>query len=213
MTGRRVLLAVLAAGLFLAPAAQAQSPRIIPVPPEVIPQWTPVPGSPQVYYAPNVPTDVFRYQRRYYFLWEGIWYVSKSVKGPWHRVRVPVALQRLDPSVLKMAGGPGGLPGAAARPGLPGPGGPPGYQGPSVGDFTPPPAELDERFKPPASFKAPPAGGAPAPLSPGPAAPAPGARPSPYHPLPGQEPPPVAEPAPFPSEPEPTSDPRVPKAM
>jgi hypothetical protein len=202
---------MLVAALFLAPAAQAQSPRIIPVPPEVTPRWTPWPGSPQVYYAPNLPTDVFRYQGRYYFLWEGIWYMSKSVKGPWRRVRPPEALERLDRSTFKTAGGPGGpsrTGGGAGR--AQGPGGlslPEGYQGPSVGDFTAPPTDVGDRFKPPASFKPPQTGAAPA-LPPGQAG-----RPSPYHPLPGQDQTPVAEPIPMPPEPPPVSDPRVPKAM
>ncbi len=214
MAGRHVMKFVLAAALFLAPAAQAQSPRIIPVPPEVVPRWVPVPGSPQVYYAPNLPTDVFRYRGQYYFLWENVWYVSKSVKGPWRRTREPAALARLDPSFFKITRVPGTPPAAGDAPGVPG-GGlklPEGYQGPSVGDFTPPPADVGDRFKPPSTFKPPQTGAVPA-LPPSPTAPAPGARPSPYHALPGQEQAPLAEPAPLPIEPQPTSDPRVPKAM
>ena len=36
-------------------AAGAQDIRIDPVPPGVKPQWTQVPGAPQVFWAPNLP--------------------------------------------------------------------------------------------------------------------------------------------------------------
>jgi len=206
MTGRLKWLWLPVLGMVLASGAWAQSPRIIPVPPEVTPRWLPAPGSPQVYYAPNIPTDVFRYRGRYYFLWEGIWYVSQSVKGPWRRTQPPLALERLDPRAFKMAripapGGRGGSP-----PGLPPPGLPEGYQGPSAKGFTEPPPDLDERFKPPPSFRVPEAT-----PPPGGAVPGPEVQPAPYYPLPGPEGTPLPEPAP--EAPGPASDPRVPKAM
>ena len=38
-----------------------------PVPPGVAPAWTRVPTSPQVFYAPNVPADLFLLHKRYYY--------------------------------------------------------------------------------------------------------------------------------------------------
>lgn len=210
MPGGRWLLAFMAVALMWASPGWAQSPRIIPVPPEVTPRWLPAPGSPQVYYAPNIPTDVFRYRGQYYFLWEGVWYVSKSVKGPWRRTQAPLALQRLDPRAFKMAQVPGGPPAARGGRGLPGPGLPEGYEGPSAKGFTLPPADLDQRFKPPSTFRGP-QGGMPSPSRPPGGSSGLEATPAPFYPLPGEEDsPPLPPSAP---EPGPTSDPRVPKAM
>ncbi|MCL6621171.1 MAG: hypothetical protein K6T55_03635 [Syntrophobacterales bacterium] len=210
MTVRRWLWTGAVLVLLWASPGWAQSPRIIPVPPEVTPRWLPAPGSPQIYYAPNIPTDVFRYRGQYYFLWEGVWYVSRSVRGPWKRTQAPVAFRRLDPSLFKMARVPGGPgPGRGSR-GLPGPGLPEGYEGPSAKGFTLPPPDLDDRFKPPPSFRGQvPRGPAPG-VPPGGGSPGLEATPAPYYPLPGEEEAPVP-PTPDPSGP--GSDPRVPKAM
>jgi len=80
----------------------AQDLRIIPVPPGVKPVWLPVSGAPQVYYAPNLPTDLFRYRGKYYFYWEGYFYRGKSLKGPWKWVKeAPAFSQQIDPSYFK----------------------------------------------------------------------------------------------------------------
>jgi len=96
-----LLVAALAGGV--APLSlQARDIRINPLPPKATPQWTKVPGAPGVYYAPNIPTDVFKYQGKYYFFWESYLYQSKSVKGPWKTVKKPPAVFfKIDPSMFK----------------------------------------------------------------------------------------------------------------
>jgi hypothetical protein len=90
------------AGVVSPLTLQAQDIRINPIPPKVTPQWTKVPGAPGVYYAPNVPTDVFKYQGKYYFFWEGYLYQSKKTKGPWKTVKKPPAVFfKIDPSMFK----------------------------------------------------------------------------------------------------------------
>ena len=71
-------------------AAGAQDIRINPVPPGSKPQWTQVPGAPQVFWAPNLPTDVFRYRGKYYFFWANYFYQGSAPEGPWKSlVKVP----------------------------------------------------------------------------------------------------------------------------
>lgn len=114
-----VLLAVSAAALASGPAG-AERLRIIPVPPNVKAQWTPMPDLPQVSYAPNLPTDVFRHRGRYYFFWEGIWYQSKNIKGPWTRLDHPPAiLSRIQTAYFKTLPRGGAQPPAGTAPGVP----------------------------------------------------------------------------------------------
>jgi hypothetical protein len=91
--------------LVLAPAAVgAQDIRINPVPPDLKPQWTQVPGAPQVSYAPNLPTDVFRYRGKYYFFWENYFYRGSAPQGPWKAVKkVPQVFYSIDPAYFKTA--------------------------------------------------------------------------------------------------------------
>jgi len=100
--------------------AGAQGLRIIPVPPHVKPAWTAVTGAPGVYYAPNLPTDIFRYQKKYYFYWEGYLYKSANLKGPWSRMdQAPDFFYLINPSYFKTAGTPqsgGAQPPAAPAP-------------------------------------------------------------------------------------------------
>jgi len=95
------LLAIVA--LVAAPqAAGAQDIRINPVPPGVKAQWTQVPGAPQVSWAPNLPTDVFRYRGKYYFFWENYFYQGPRPEGPWKLVgKVPEVFYRVDPAYFK----------------------------------------------------------------------------------------------------------------
>jgi hypothetical protein len=82
--------------------AWSQTIRIIPIPPHVKPQWTPVPGAPQVYYAPNIPTDVFKHQGRYYFYWEGSLFQGPKPTGPWKAVtEVPAFFSQIGPEYFK----------------------------------------------------------------------------------------------------------------
>ncbi len=119
-----ILSLALSAG-WLGPPTWAQDIRINPVPPQVKPQWVPVPGDSQVYYAPNLPTDVFRYRGKYFFYWNGYLYQSKSPKGPWKYLsQVPAFFYKIDPAYFKTLkkGETLGPPAAGAPPGpSPGP--------------------------------------------------------------------------------------------
>jgi hypothetical protein len=92
--------------------ALAQRIRIEPVPPHVTPRWTPVPAAPGVAYAPNLPTDVFRYRGRYYFYWEGYWYRAAKVRGPYDWVKqAPAFTFQIPPGYFKTLRGAGEVPG------------------------------------------------------------------------------------------------------
>jgi hypothetical protein len=92
--------------------AGAQNLRINPVPPGVKPQWTQVPGAPQVSWAPNLPTDVFRYHKKYYFFWAGYFYQGPAPEGPWKAVtKVPEVFYRVNSSYFKTAQKEGVAPG------------------------------------------------------------------------------------------------------
>jgi hypothetical protein len=132
------LLLVLAAALGGSPA-WAEHLRIIPVPPNVRPQWVQVQNAPGVYYAPNIPTDLYRYRGKYYLYWNGYLYRAKNIKGPYSQVhQIPAFFYRIGPSYFKtyQAQPPGQAPGL-----LPGP---PGQAAaPPAGTVTPlPPAEM-----------------------------------------------------------------------
>jgi len=72
------------------------------VPPNLKPQWTQVPGAPQVSWAPNLPTDVFRYRGKYYFFWENFFYQGPRPEGPWKAVvKVPGVFYEIDPAYFK----------------------------------------------------------------------------------------------------------------
>ncbi|PIU53821.1 MAG: hypothetical protein COS90_04040 [Deltaproteobacteria bacterium CG07_land_8_20_14_0_80_60_11] len=95
------LLAIVALVAFPG-AAGAQDIRINPVPPHLKPQWTQVPGAPQVSWAPNLPTDVFRYRGKYYFFWENYFYRGPAPEGPWKAVvKVPEVFYAVDPAYFK----------------------------------------------------------------------------------------------------------------
>jgi hypothetical protein len=84
--------------------AGAQDIRINPVPPGVKPQWTQVPGAPQVSWAPNLPTDVFRYRGKYYFFWAGYFYQGPAPEGPWKAMaKVPEVFYKVAPTYFKTA--------------------------------------------------------------------------------------------------------------
>lgn len=102
---RRLLLLLAILALVAAPEAfGAQTILINPVPPDVKPQWTRVPGVPQVSWAPNLPTDVFRYGGKYYFFWEKYFYRGPAPEGPWKAVvKVPEVFYQIDPAYFKTA--------------------------------------------------------------------------------------------------------------
>jgi hypothetical protein len=95
-----LVLALLTAGVAPAWSQMALPP---PVPPGVAPAWAVVPTSPKVFYAPNVPGDLFLLHKRYYYYYGGYWYQSKYPAGPWGLVqkKLPPALYRVNRSYFK----------------------------------------------------------------------------------------------------------------
>ncbi len=128
------LLLAVTLGLFLAGTqASAQDIRIEPIPAKTKPKWTPVPNAPGVYWAPNIPTDVFRHGSRYYFFWAGYLYHSNKARGPWKVVeKVPDWFSQIDPSYFKTF-----KPGEPAAPSTGPPGAPEGL-GPAPPEGAPP---------------------------------------------------------------------------
>lgn len=101
--GLQVLLVLILLAAGAAPAA-AQDIRIEPIPPQVKPQWTPVPNASGVYWAPNIPTDVFRHGSKYYFYWAGYLYQGSKAKGPWKALtKVPAWFGEIDLAYFKTA--------------------------------------------------------------------------------------------------------------
>ena len=120
MAGLIRLLIIAALGLVLsgAPVA-AQDIRIEPIPPQVKPQWTQVPNAPGVFWAPNIPTDVFRHGTKYFFFWQGYLYRGNKPKGPWKSVtQVPDWFSAIDPAYFKTLKKEPGTPPAAPPEGL-----------------------------------------------------------------------------------------------
>jgi hypothetical protein len=120
MAGPNRLLAAAALVLALAGAVQAATDiRINPIPPQVQPQWTPVPNAPGVDWAPNLPTDVFRHGTKYYFYWEGHLFKGSEPSGPWKFVGEPPGwFSQIDPGYFKtmQTGQPAGSAGSWVTP-------------------------------------------------------------------------------------------------
>ncbi len=98
----KILLLVILLAASVAPA-WSQMALPLPVPPGVAPAWTPVPTSPQVFYAPNIPGDLFLLHKRYYYYYGGYWYQSKYLQGPWGPVtkKLPPAIYRVQRPYFK----------------------------------------------------------------------------------------------------------------
>jgi hypothetical protein len=98
----KIFLALGLLAALTAPPTLAVVPLPPTVPSGVSPQWTPVPGSPEVEFAPNLKVDLFRYNGRYYYWVAGAWRVGQNPTGPWQRLEeAPPALRRLDPGLFK----------------------------------------------------------------------------------------------------------------
>jgi hypothetical protein len=202
--------------------AGAERLRVIPVPPHVIPQWTPMPDLPQVSHAPNLPTDVFRHRGRYYLLWEGIWYRAKNIKGPWMRLDPPPAiLSQINPSYLKTRAKGGAQPPTATPPGQPRPeemlltpDGKPAVPPPTAPTPPTPPTPPEGASVPPPQAPVAPEAAAPPPP---PEAPPPEAEPTPPQPPESADPQPPEPPAQPPesqeSAPQAVPEGKMPKAM
>jgi hypothetical protein len=63
-----------------------------PVIPPCTPTWTIIPGVSGVQYAPNIKSDLFRYQGTYYCQQRGSWYQGNAVQGPWTVLQEPPAV-------------------------------------------------------------------------------------------------------------------------
>jgi hypothetical protein len=119
MTAMRRFLSLLTlvAVLAVSAAAGAQDIRINPVPPGAKPKWTKVPGTPEVSWAPNLPTDVFRYRSKYYFFWENFFYQGRAPQGPWKLVgKVPEVFYDIKPAYFKTARKTGAAPESPTAP-------------------------------------------------------------------------------------------------
>jgi hypothetical protein len=145
---RQVLKLLVILALVAVPwTAGAQDIRINPVPPGLKPQWTKIPGASQVSWAPNLPTDVFRYRGKYYFFWENYFYQGPAPQGPWKLVgKVPEVFYEVDPAYFKT------VKKAAATPAVP------------PAEPAPPPPKAKIIEVPPAN---PPAPASPSPAGPG----------------------------------------------
>jgi hypothetical protein len=98
----RVLAAVLLVTALLPLPAQPLVPLPPTVPPGVSPEWTPVPGTPGVEYAPNLKVDLFRHGGLYYYWVANQWRIGDTPTGPWKlTLEVPPAMRRLDPALFK----------------------------------------------------------------------------------------------------------------
>ena len=98
----QVLAAVTLMTALMSLPAQALVPLPPTVPPGVTPDWTPVPGSPGVEYAPNLKVDLFRHGGLYYYWVAGQWRLGNTPTGPWRPLpEAPPALRGLDPALFK----------------------------------------------------------------------------------------------------------------
>ena len=83
--------------------AQQFSP---PLPRDISPQWTPIPGAPGVQHAPNTNADLFRYGQSYYYQQGGNWYQGRNIAGPWQRIQdVPRSFRQIEANYFKQPPG------------------------------------------------------------------------------------------------------------
>jgi hypothetical protein len=86
LTKKVVLLVLLA--LLLGNQALA-GPGRVALPPNLAPQWAPVPEVPGVYYAPNLGHDLFQYGSQFYYYNQGLWQIAQALTGPWQVIANP----------------------------------------------------------------------------------------------------------------------------
>jgi len=103
---RVLMLVVLITGLALSATSVRAQQFSPPLPPDITPQWTPIPGAPGVHYAPNTNTDLFRYGQRYYFQHDGKWYQGRNLAGPWQKIKnVPRSFRQIEAPYFKQPPG------------------------------------------------------------------------------------------------------------
>ena len=163
--GAAVFFLLLGAGL-----AEAQTLRVVPIPPHIRPQWHQLPDNPKIFHAPNIPADVFKGAggAGYYLKLGDLWYHSRTMNGPWTMMsEVPEHLYRIGPEYFKTSQAKG-----TGRPPIASP--PPTTPQPPAG--TPPGPKVTAKAEPtPAQPSEPPAAAGD---------PLPATAPGPPHPLP-----------------------------
>jgi hypothetical protein len=103
---RVLMLVVLITGLALSAAWARDQQFSPPLPPDITPQWAPIPGVPGVHYAPNTNTDLFRYGQKYYFQHDAKWYQARNIAGPWQRIQtVPRSFHQIEAPYFKQPPG------------------------------------------------------------------------------------------------------------
>ena len=99
---RVLMLVFLITGLALSAGSVSAQQFSPPLPPELTPQWTPIPGAPGVQHAPNANADLFRYGQRYYYQHDGRWYQARNTAGPWQRVKdVPRSFRQIQANYFR----------------------------------------------------------------------------------------------------------------
>jgi hypothetical protein len=87
---------------LLVTPAWAKKPLPPPLPVELAPQWSPVPGVQGVQYAPSQAHDLFQYGQGYYCLHQGQWYQTNTIQGPWAPTQnVPQAIYQIQAPYFK----------------------------------------------------------------------------------------------------------------
>jgi hypothetical protein len=71
------------------PGLMAQPQYVPPPPTQLAPRWAPVPQAPNVYYAPNLGQDLFRYGNQFYYFSQGLWQIARALTGPWQVIQNP----------------------------------------------------------------------------------------------------------------------------
>lgn len=87
--GKLILLLSLLTLLAAPPVWAKKKAWVNPVPADVTVQWVPVPQVAAVQYAPNLPADFFRYQGKYYYYFNNLWYLGPAATGPWQQLQAP----------------------------------------------------------------------------------------------------------------------------
>jgi hypothetical protein len=85
----KVLPLVLVILLSGVPGLKAQPQYVPPPPNHLAPRWAPVSQAPNVYYAPNLGQDLFRYGDQFYYFSQGLWQIAQALTGPWQVIANP----------------------------------------------------------------------------------------------------------------------------
>lgn len=97
------VLPLLAVLLLLGGQTLQAKPKSVPTfPPDLAPQWAPVPEVPGIYYAPNLSHDVFQYGNQFYYYNQGLWQIAQALTGPWQAIaNPPQVFYNIGPTYFK----------------------------------------------------------------------------------------------------------------